>query len=166
MDRKPTDAQASAQARGETRDQVLDRNVNEVLQEVRVVLTGVQVLFAFLLGLAFTARFQDLGTFGTTVYTVTLLATASATVLLVAPVAFHRTLFRLRRKEELVAYADRSLRAGLALLLVGIASAVLLVLDVALGRIPAVAGCGCLVVLGGLAWYALPLRARRRARGA
>lgn len=162
MDRKRTDAEASAQARGETRDAVLDRNVNELLQEIRVVLTGVQILFAFLLTLAFTGPFDDLTTFGTTVYTVTLLSTASATVLLIAPVSYHRTLFRLRRKEELVAYADRALLLGLGLLVLGISSAVLLVLDVALGRLPAMAGCGFVLALAAVSWYALPLRARRR----
>ena len=157
------DAAASAHARGETRDQVLDRNVNELLQEIRVVLTGVQILFAFLLTLAFTGPFDDLTAFGTTVYTVTLLSTASATVLLIAPVSYHRTLFRLRRKEELVAYADRALLLGLGLLVLGISSAVLLVLDVALGRLPAVAGCGFVLMLAAVSWYALPLSARRRA---
>lgn len=165
MDRKRTDAATSADARGETRDEVLDRNVNELLQELRVVLTGVQILFAFLLTLAFTGPFDDLDAFGTTVYTVTLLSTASATVLLIAPVSFHRTLFRLRRKEELVGYAGRALVLGLGLLAVGISSAVLLVLDVALGRVPAIAGCGFLVGLATVSWYVLPLRARRRSTG-
>lgn len=155
------DAATSAQARGESRDEVLDRNVNELLQEIRVVLTGVQILFAFLLTLAFTGPFDDLTAFGTSIYTVTLLSTASATVLLIAPVSYHRTLFRLRRKEELVAYADRALLLGLGLLVLSISSAVLLVLDVALGRLPAAVGCGFVLALAAVSWYALPLRARR-----
>jgi hypothetical protein len=164
VEQKRSDVAASAKARGETRDEVLDRNVNELLQEIRVVLTGVQILFAFLLTLAFTGRFEDLDTFGTAVYTVTLLSTASATVLLIAPVSYHRTLFRRRRKEELVAYADRALLLGLGLLVIAISSAVLLVLDVALGRLPAVVGCGYVVVLATVSWYALPLRARRQSQ--
>lgn len=100
VDGKRSDVAASAAARGETRDQVLDRNVNELLQEIRVVLTGVQILFAFLLTLAFTDRFGDLDGVARAVYTVTLLSTASATVLLIAPVSYHRTLFRRRRKER------------------------------------------------------------------
>jgi len=106
----------TAQARGETPAQVLDRNLNELLQELRVVLTGVQILFAFLLALAFTADLDERGAFPTTVYTITLMSTACATVVLIAPVSFHRTVFRRGRKEQLVAFADRALLIGLALL--------------------------------------------------
>src|SRR3954453_15965375 len=73
----------TAEARGETVDQVLDRNVNELLQELRVAFTGVQILFAFLLTLAFTQRFTELKTFGLAVYTVSLMSTAMATMLLI-----------------------------------------------------------------------------------
>lgn len=79
----------------------------------------------------------------------------------VAQESFHRTLFRQRRKQQLVAFADGALLVGLALLLVGIAAAVLLVLDVVLGRWPAVVGCAFVVVLGTVAWYVVPLRHRR-----
>jgi hypothetical protein len=151
----------AAQLRGQTQEEVLDRNLAELLQEVRVVITGVQVLFAFLLTLAFTTRFGEQGPFGTTVYTITLLSTASATLLLIAPVSFHRTLFRRRRKAELVAFADRALLVGLGLLFLGIVSAVLLVLDVVLGRWPAVVGCAFVVGVGAVSWYVLPLRHRR-----
>jgi hypothetical protein len=162
VQRKRNDVAATALARGQTAEEVLDRNLAELLQEMRVVITGVQVLLAFLLTMAFTARFEELGTFGTTVYTVTLLSTASATLLLVAPVSFHRTLFRQQRKAELVAFADGALMLGLTLLFLGIASAVLLVLDVVLGRGPAIAACAFLVVLGAVSWYLLPLRHRNR----
>ena len=113
---------STALARGQTAEEVLDRNLAELLQEIRVAITGVQILFAFLLTLPFSARFEELGAFGTTVYAVTLLSTASATLVLIAPVSFHRTLFRRRRKEQLVAFADGSLLVGLALLLLGIAA--------------------------------------------
>lgn len=161
MVRKRDDVEATARARGETPDQVLDRNVNELLQETRVVLTGVQILFAFMLTLAFTARFSDLGGFATGVYTVTLLSTALATVVLIAPVSFHRTLFRQQRKLQLVTFADRALTVALALLIISISSAVLLALDVVLGRGPAIAGCASVAAAGLVAWYALPLRHRR-----
>ncbi|TQN41048.1 hypothetical protein FHU33_0400 [Blastococcus colisei] len=154
----------TAQARGETPDQVLDRNLNELLQELRVVLTGVQILFAFLLALAFTADLAERGLFATTVYTITLMSTACATVVLIAPVSFHRTVFRRQLKEQLVAFADRALLVGLGLLLVGITSAVLLVLDVVLGRWPAIAGCGVVVLVGAVCWYAVPLLQRRADR--
>ncbi|WP_324274711.1 DUF6328 family protein [Blastococcus brunescens] len=150
----------TARTRGETPQEVLDRNLGDVLQELRVVLTGVQVLFGFLLTLAFTADLDSRGGFATTVYTVTLLSIASATVVLMAPVSFHRLLFRRGRREELVTFANRSLLAGLGLLLVGITSALLLVLDVALGRWPAIAGSGVVALLAVATWYAGPLRQR------
>ncbi|WP_233495765.1 DUF6328 family protein [Geodermatophilus sp. TF02-6] len=153
----------TALARGETPEEVLDRNLAELLQETRVAITGVQILFAFLLTLPFAARFDGLDAFGTAVYTTTLLSTATATLVLIAPVSFHRILFRQRRKEELVTFADRALLTGLALLLLGIAAAVLLVLDVVLGRWPALVCCAVVVVVGALTWYALPLRQHRRA---
>jgi uncharacterized protein DUF6328 len=158
-DKQPGLEQA-AKARGETPAQVLDRNLSELLQELRVVLTGVQILFAFLLTLAFTADLDERGAFATTVYTITLMSTACATVVLIAPVSFHRTVFRRGRKEQLVAFADRAMSVGLALLLVGMTSAVLLVLDVVLGRWVAVVGCSVVVLLGAVTWYALPLRQR------
>ncbi|MGY1830579.1 DUF6328 family protein [Geodermatophilus sp. SYSU D01180] len=154
-------ATQNAEARGESLDQVLDRNLAELLQELRVAITGVQVLFAFLLGLAFTQRFTELDGFQLTVYTVTLLASALATVALIAPVAFHRLVFRRRRKAVLIVVGDRLLLVGLALLVLAISSGVLLVLDVALGRGPGVvAGVGVLLV-GTATWYGLPLWARR-----
>jgi hypothetical protein len=151
----------TARARGETVDQVLDRNLSELLQELRVAITGVQVLFAFLLGLAFTSRFARMGTFDVALYTLALLSTAFAILLLIAPVSFHRLLFRRRRKATLVAVADRLLMAGLGLLVLAISSAVLLILDVVLGRWPALVGGGAVAVLGVLTWYVLPVRARR-----
>jgi hypothetical protein len=153
----------TARERGETVHQVLDRNLNELLQELRVAFTGVQVLFAFLLGLAFTARFARLGRFELTLYTVSVMATALATVALIAPVSFHRMVFRRRQKAVLVAVADRLLLVGLGLLVVAITSAVLLILDVALGRWQGLVGGGAVALAGLLTWYALPMWARRSA---
>lgn len=154
-------ARRSAQARGESLDQLLDRNLAELLQELRVAITGVQVLFAFLLGLAFTQRFADLDGFGVAVYTVTLMTTALATVLLIAPVSFHRLVFRRRQKGALIRVGDLMLRAGLAMLVVAISCGTLLVLDVAIGRGAAVAGGAMVLLTGAVTWYALPLWARR-----
>ncbi len=156
---------ANARARGETVDRVLDRNLNELLQELRVAITGVQILFAFLLGLAFTARFGTLGTFEVTVYTVALLSTALATIILIAPVSFHRLVFRRRQKAALVVVADRFLMTGLGLLVVAISSAVLLILDVVLGTWQGLAGGGLVGIAGLLTWYALPVWARRSGLG-
>src|SRR4051795_7162660 len=155
----------SARSRGESLDQLLDRNLNELLQELRVAITGVQILFAFLLGLAFTARFARLGGFELGIYTVALLSTAFATLVLIAPVSFHRLVFRRRRKAALVAVADRMLMAGLGLLVLAISSAVLLILDVVLGRQQGLLGGGLIALAALLIWYVLPVWARRTALG-
>jgi Family of unknown function (DUF6328) len=150
----------TAELRGETPEQVLDRNVAELLQELRVVLTGVQILFAFLLTLPFTARFGDLPNLPRTLYAVTLLSAALATVVLVAPVSFHRMLFRRGRKAQLVVFADHAMAVALGLLLVSIGSGLLLVLDVTLPRALALT-CTAVVLFAALvAWYFMPLRHR------
>jgi len=158
-------AMRSAVARGETLDQVLDRNLNELLQELRVAITGVQILFAFLLGLAFTQRFTSLDRFDVAVYTVTLLATALTTIVLIAPVAFHRLVFRRRQKAAIILVTDRLLVVGLALLVLAISCAVLLILDVVLGRAQGIAGGLLVGVLGVLTWFGLPAWARRTGAG-
>jgi hypothetical protein len=155
----------TAESRGETLDQVLDRNVAELLQELRVAFTGVQILFAFLLSLAFTQRFADLGPFDLTVYTIALMSTALATMVLIAPVSFHRIVFRRRQKAALVSAADQLLIVGLALLIPAISSAVLLILDVALGRWQAIVGSSITAGVGLLTWYALPLAIRYSGHG-
>ena len=161
----PVLAVRSAESRGETLDQVLDRNLAELLQELRVAFTGVQILFAFLMSLAFTQRFQELDDFGLTVYTATLLCTAVATMVFIAPVSFHRLVFRRRQKSALVLIADRLLILGLALLAPAICGAVLLILDVALGRWQAVLGSSLTALVGLLTWYVLPLAVRRAGSG-
>jgi hypothetical protein len=155
----------SARSRGETLDQVLDRNVGELLQELRVAITGVQILFAFLLGLAFTQRFTSLDRFEVTVYTITLMTTALTTIVLIAPVAFHRLVFRRRQKSALIMVADRLLQLGLVLLVLAISSAVLLILDVVLGRWQGLLGGALIAAIGVLVWFGLPTWARRSGIG-
>ena len=140
----------SAESRGETLDQVLDRNLAELLQELRV---------------AFTQRFRELDGFDLTVYTVTLISTALATMVFIAPVSFHRLIFRRRQKSALVVIADRLLIVGLALLAPAICGALLLILDVALGRWQAVLGSSVAALVGLLTWYVLPLAVRRAGHG-
>ena len=158
-------AARTADSRGESVDQVIDRNVIELLQELRVAFTGVQILFAFLLSLAFTQSFKDLDGFGLLVYTAALMSTALATMLLIAPVSFHRIVFRRRQKAALVIVADRLLIVGLALLIPAMGSSVLLILDIALGRWPAIVGSSLTALVGLLTWYALPLAVRRAGHG-
>jgi hypothetical protein len=161
----PSAAGRTAEERGETLDQVLDRNVAELLQELRVALTGVQILFAFLLSLAFTQRFEQLDGVDLAVYTVALLSTALATMVLIAPVSFHRLLFRQRQKAALVVVANRLLVAGLAMVMVAITCSVLLILDVVLGRWPAIVGSSATALVGLFTWYVLPLAIRRSGPG-
>ena len=141
--------------RNESEAERADRNYNELLQELRVAQTGVQILFAFLLTLPFTQRFGSLTDFQRTLYPVTLLSTTCAAVVLLAPVSFHRVLFRQHERQTVVTFADRALLGGLVLLLIGISSAGLLVLDAVFDRVPAVVGCAVVTLLAVRLWFVL-----------
>jgi hypothetical protein len=149
--------------RPETPEQRSDRNWNELLAELRVMQTGVQILTGFLLVLPFQARFGDLDGYQRDVYLSLLLVSIAATGLLVAPVALHRALFRRHLKQSVVTGGDRMTRAGLVLLAVALAGTALLVFDVVVSRAAGVvAGAGVAVVLLGL-WAVVPAVVRRRA---
>lgn len=140
----------------------LDRNYNELLQELRVAQTGVQVLFAFLLGIAFQQRFAALEWYQRGFYLVTLTSAAIAAVLLIAPAAIHRMLFRRRLKDELVDMTSRLAATGLAFLALAVSSALFFVLDVVINLlVAAVVGAPFLAMLVAI-WYAAPLVVRRR----
>jgi hypothetical protein len=156
----------NAEARGETPLQRADRAYGEILQEVRVAQTGVQILFAFLLALAFQARFGSITSFQRHTYVVTLLLCAAATALLIAPAAYHRLVYRMRLKQHLVQIANRLALAGLVLLLLSLVSAVLLVMDVVVGRVPAIALAAVVLVWFTVWWFVLPLTSRARHRDA
>jgi hypothetical protein len=136
---------------GETRKQRIDRELIELLNELRVALPGVQFLFAFLLVVPFQQRGAELTGFQRDVYFVTLLAAAVATGLLIAPAAQHRVLFRQRDKENLLRRSHRSAFAGLIVLALAIASAVLLVTDVVFDLTQAWITAGVIALL--LAWW-------------
>jgi hypothetical protein len=114
----------------ETRSQRINRELIELLNELRVALPGVQFLFAFLLVVPFQQRGGQTTDFQKDVYYVTLLAAAVATALLIAPAAQHRVLFRQHDKERLLKRSSYMAYAGLVVLAVAIAAAVLLVVDV------------------------------------
>ena len=114
----------------ESESQRLDRNYGELLQELRVAQTGVQILFAFLLGIAFQQQFQKIESYQRGIYLVTLVAAACAAAMLIAPVAIHRMLFRRHQKNELVIMTSRLAATGLVFLGIAILSAVLLVVDI------------------------------------
>src|SRR3954464_11142807 len=134
-------------SRNETPMERCDRNLVELLQEVRVVQTGIQVLFAFLLTAPLAARFGELTRFQRYDYFATLLATGAAAVLLIAPTAYHRILFRCGDKEHLVLVANRFTLAGLAFVAASMVGALLLVSDLMFDGAVVIA-TGALATLG------------------
>jgi Family of unknown function (DUF6328) len=156
----------NAGARGETPLQRADRAYGEILQELRVAQTGVQILFAFLLTLAFQARFGSITSFQRHVYVVTLMLCAGAAALLIAPAAFHRVVYRMRLKQHLVRAASRLALCGMVMLLLSLVSAVLLVMDVVLGLVPAIALAAVVLVWFAIWWFVLPLISRARHQAA
>lgn len=149
---------AQGTGRDETELERIDRNLNELLQELRVALPGVQVLFAFLLILPFNERFKDVTSFEKDVYLATLLATALASVLLIAPSMHHRILFRSDNKERILFHAHRFAMAGLAVLGVAITLAVLLVTHFVFGQGTAIVAAALCTGAMLLAWVAIPVR--------
>lgn len=119
---------------GETDSQRADRNLNDILQELRVAQTGVQILFGFLLTMPLQARFDRLDTYDRSLLVVAVLLLASATACIIAPVAWHRVLFRHRLKKEIVDASSAFARAGLTFLGLGIVVSLLLMLDLVLPR--------------------------------
>jgi hypothetical protein len=144
--------------------QRVDRAYSEILQEIRVAQTGVQILFAFLLTLAFTARFKTVTPFERDIYVTALMLAAGATALLIAPAAFHRVVYRRRLKPHLVRVASRLALAGLVLLLLAMVSALLLILEVVSGLSPALFLAGGALMWFVTWWFVLPLRSRIRQR--
>jgi uncharacterized RDD family membrane protein YckC len=116
--------------RSEEEQEQLNRQLGELLNEVRVAMPGVQVLFAFLLSVPFQQRFAAVNDFQRDVYLVSLLAAATATAFLVAPTAYHRIAFRQHEKEQIVRMGSRQVVFGLVALAVAMNCAVLLVTDV------------------------------------
>jgi len=153
----------NAGQRGETPLRRADRNFAELLQELRVAQTGVQILFVFLLGLAFTDRFAKLGSTERDIYIATLAASALTGALLVAPVMLHRLLFQRGFKRDLVRIGHRFTVAGLCGLLAAIVGGLLLVLEVFFGGSVAVITGAALAAVFASLWAgpALWLRHRR-----
>lgn len=144
-----------APGRDETPEQHADRNYGEIVQELRVAQTGVQILFAFLLSLPFLPNFPDALDFRR-VLTGALLAAASATICFIAPVAFHRTLFRKGHKEEVVRLAHRFSVVGLGLLALAMALATWLVLAMLWTSTAATTTVAILLAVVVLVWVVLP----------
>lgn len=153
----------SDDGRPETAAQRADRNWNEILQELRVLQTGTQILTGFLLALAFQPSFADLDGAQRVLYLALIGLSALSAVVALTPVALHRAVFRMQVKPTLVRVAHESLRGALALvsLLIGV---VVFVFDVVVSRQAAVAAG---VVLGAVIlvlWVVVPVFVRRRGR--
>jgi hypothetical protein len=147
--------------REETELQSVDRHFNELLQELRVAQTGVQILFAFLLGLAFTPRFPDLTGGQQAIYLTTLVLSAISAALLIGPVGYHRTVFRQRLRPQLVRTGHRYAIAGLVLLLLALAGAVNLAASFVIGPWSTLLATA-LAGLFALLWFVIPLVHRVR----
>lgn len=144
--------------RDETSAERLDRNEIELLNELRVAGTGIQVLFAFLLIVPFNTGWRQVSTFDRDVYFVTLLCIAAATVLLIAPSVQHRVLFRRGEKPYLVWLGTRLTIVAAGFLGAGLTGILVLVSNVVLGGIaPLLVGAAAAIGVGGL-WFLVPLR--------
>ncbi len=150
--------------RDESEAESLDRHWQELLQELRVAQAGTQILFAFLLTIAFTQPFRDADDVTHKVFSVTLILAALATALLIGPVPFHRMLFRQRLRDRMVAIAGRMASGGLFVLMLAMAGGVFMALDVALSRGVALAIVAAVLVWFVLIWYVLPLVVRHGSR--
>jgi hypothetical protein len=149
-------------AQDESPRERLDRNTEELLQELRVAVTGVQVMLAFLLVVPFNTRFTKLSSFERYDYFVTLLCVTVAAVLLMLPSIHHRLLFRLQQKRYLVAVGTQAAIVGMAFLAAGFTGILVLISDFMWGGVTAgIVGGGGLVLIGTL-WFAMPLARRRR----
>ena len=157
---------ANDPGRDETTEERDDRNLIELLQELRVGVLGVQVLFGFLLSLPFFAtNFRRLSSGQHDLCIADLLLAAVATALFSGPVAYHRLVFRHHRKEQLLRMANAMAIAGLAVVALAVPGAVLLaVSDVARGPVVAIYPACTLAVFVGL-WFVLPLSGARGNRG-
>jgi membrane-bound acyltransferase YfiQ involved in biofilm formation len=146
--------------REETEDQRLDRNLGELLQELRVALPGVQVLFAFLLAVPFQQNFTEITSFEEKVYFATLLCTAISAALLISPTAYHRLTFHLQQKRQLVLLANRLAIAGLGFLALAMTGAIMLITDVLFGGVATVVFSAAALAMFTSLWGLLPLRRR------
>jgi hypothetical protein len=152
---------SAAERRGETELERVDRNLEELLAELRVALPGVQVLFAFLLILPFNQRFGEVSQTEKWIYLFTLTCTAFASVLLIAPTMQHRLQFRRGAKERIMRHSQRLTIAGLGFLAAGMLGASVLVASFVFGAGVAIALGTVLLAAFAIAWVVVPLSGRR-----
>jgi Family of unknown function (DUF6328) len=141
----------------EDRKERVNRELIELLNELRVALPGVQVLFAFLLVLPFQQGFAEISDADRGVYITALIACALAAALLIAPSMYHRLNFRRQVKEQMIFDSNKFLVIGMVLTAVGVACSIFLVVDVVYGEAPAIVATAATAVVYALFWLALPL---------
>ena len=163
VDHPERDQAWDTSARSETETQRLDRNWISLLQELRVVQTGVQLLTGFLLTLPFQQRFDELNATMRVIYLATVGCSVAATVLLEAPVAMHRLLFRRHRTQYLVSAADRFAYAGLLLMGLALTGVTVTIFGAVAGPVAGAVAGGCAAAAQLGFWVLLPLRVRREA---
>ena len=146
--------------RNETEEERLDRNLGELLQELRVALPGVQVLFAFLLAVPFQQGFQEVTSFQKDVYFATLILASLSATMLISPSSYHRITFRYQQKRRLVYYSNRFAIIGLFFLALAMTGAILLITDVLFSTAAAIVAAALALCVFGFFWFALPLRRR------
>jgi O-antigen/teichoic acid export membrane protein len=142
--------------RRETEAERIDRNVSELLQELRVAGLGSQVIFGFLLAMPFTNVFSSLDPEQHRLYVADLALVALATALLIAPVAYHRIVFRKHQKHDLLRFANAAALAGLLCLSLAITGAVLLVVSVVYDGLAAAIVAAVTAGLYFVLWYLVP----------
>jgi hypothetical protein len=150
--------EGSGGQQGETEKERLDRNLAELLQELRVAIPGVQVLFAFLLVVPFNQRFPEITTFQRTLYFVTLLLATAATACLIAPTAHHRVEFRAQDKKRIVFAATKLAIVGLALLAAAMTGAVMLITDLLYHATTVAIVAGVLALGFASLWFGWPVK--------
>jgi hypothetical protein len=142
---------------GEEAREIRDRQVAEILQELRVAITGGQILFGFLLTVPFAQGWAKTDDLQRTLFLVTLLAIASATTCFIAPTAAHRLRFHQGDRPFLVSYANAAAIAGLVFLMTAMVSATLLVTDFVFSRTTAVVATVAVGLVMLTLWFAVPL---------
>ena len=155
------DGSGLSKGRHETETERLDRNWEELLQELRVTQTGVQLLSGFLLTLPFQQRFTQISSRDQSAYLLAFALAAISTILLVGPAMAHRLLFRRRAKGPLVAIANRYAKVGLATFALAVVVVVFLIFDVVVGLAAGIVAAGVTVVLFLTSWIAVPLNVMR-----
>ncbi|WP_340686297.1 DUF6328 family protein [Amycolatopsis coloradensis] len=146
---------------GETKNERLTRNVSELLQELRVAQAGVQILFGFLLTVVFTDEFHGASGFEKSVHLTAVLLTVCSTVLLTAPAAWHRLLFRTGNRERILTVGNRSVLVGLGCLAAAITTTVALIAKVVFGPIAMTVFGVVSAVLFVVMWFVVPKRIDR-----